>query len=246
MCEMEMMSLETIEKSKEVVENVIILFCVNNYYEIMLEVDRVTTVTNVDKKDLLLEMDLYADPQKGSAPALREPPEFKIAPARGYLDGTRPDEPDWFDKGSTVYEENIRRMLACIRDRHERMTSNDILVLARYPDRNKGVVRIGLLIPNVTDVHLFSNESLAASSRAMKHDDSRLGAVFGRDKGNVIAVRRDFEKRQRLRDVMQQPNDLRLSIRINQFTQTDERRQGQEGFGDSDEDSHHSGEGEGY
>jgi hypothetical protein len=232
------------EKSRAVTQNTIFSFCTNNYYDIMLQVDRITTdTTNVDKKDLLLEIDLKADPQKGSAPALREPPEFKVAPTRGYLEGTRPDEPDWFYKGSKVYEKNVRQVLAGIRDHHERMTSNHILVLARYPDGQTGIYRIHLM-SETTGVPLFSDEALDAFSRAMKDDDSRLGTVFGPGQSKNIAGRRDFEKHQRLRDLMEQPDMLQLSNRINQLMQTDQWRQMQEEFGDSeDEDSNHSAEG---
>ena len=67
-------------------------FVTDNYFDIMKEVERITRDGTVDKKDLVLEIDFFA--VQGSAPALKDPPEFKLGITHRYLEGTRPDVSD--------------------------------------------------------------------------------------------------------------------------------------------------------
>lgn len=80
-------------------------FVKSNYYDIMKELDRITEEEDVEKQELLLEIDFFAS--EGSDPALRDPPEFKVGITKRYLEGDRPDEPDWFYRGTDVYDKNI-------------------------------------------------------------------------------------------------------------------------------------------
>lgn len=66
---------------------------------------KVPLLYDIDKQELVLELDFFAT--EGSAPALREPPEFKVGITKRYFEGDRPEEPDWFYKGTEVYEKNV-------------------------------------------------------------------------------------------------------------------------------------------
>jgi hypothetical protein len=165
----------------------------------MKEFDRITREKKIDKRELVLELNLYVDEQ-GSAPAFRTPHAFKVGIMRRYLEGTRPEEPDWFSKGTSVYEMNIDNFLANAQDQFQRMTSEHLLVLARYPSGSSGIYRLRV-VSETTGVGLWSDEAMDAFSRALRDDDSRLGRVFGERQLAEIKARRDLETMNRLRDL---------------------------------------------
>lgn len=157
-----------------------------HYYDYMKEFDRIMREKKIGKLELLLELDLYADEQ-GSAPALRTPPEFKVGITRRYLEGTRPEEPDWFGKGT-----NVDRVRACVQDQYQRMTSDHLFVIARYPNGSTGLYWLRPVSPT-TGIALFSDEAMDAFSRALRDDDSRLGQVYGESQLSHIQERRDVD-----------------------------------------------------
>jgi hypothetical protein len=85
------------------------------------------------KNDMLVALD-FMPGENGKAPALQDPPEFTIAPVKGFTEGSRPYEPNWFYKhqGSEIYEQNIKGVIAAIKDQHSRMTSSHLLCLVRH------------------------------------------------------------------------------------------------------------------
>jgi hypothetical protein len=166
----------------------------------MNEFDRITREKKIDKQELVLELDLCVDEQ-GSAPAFRTPHEFKVGITRRYLEGTRPDEPDWYGRGTgSVYQMNIDNFLANAQDQYQRMTSDHLLVIARYPSGDSGIYRLRV-VSETTGVGLWSDEAMDAFSRALINDDSRLGRVYGERQLANIKARRDLETMNRLRDL---------------------------------------------
>ena len=166
----------------------------------MKEVERVTRVEKVDKKEVVLELDFHADDQ-GLAPALQDPPKFKVGLTRLYLQGK--EEPDWFWKGTDVYENNITNFRTGLQDHYNRMTSDHLLTISRYSDGNFGVYR-ALLVSEDTGKPLFCDEALDAFRRAIiDSDDSRLGQIYGDAQRKYIQARRNAEARgDRLRQIM--------------------------------------------
>ena len=145
------------------------------YYEIVCAMIRKMRMDNMDKKELILELDFYG----ASAPALKERPEFKVGMARRYFEGSRPDEPDWFGKGTDFYEENIEGWLAALRDQYNDTTPNHLLVLAREPGGNSGMYSVNLVSDETTMTPLFSDEAVDAFERAVMYgDDSRLAGIY--------------------------------------------------------------------
>jgi hypothetical protein len=209
-------------------------FLQTNYYEIIKTLELQTRDGTVDKKDLLLEVDLMVDRDKGSAPGLRTPPEFKMAPATSYMHGKRPNEPDWFYKGTEVYTNNINNMLSGLRDQHSRMTDDRILTLVRHPTGDSSVYRICLMSQD-TGMALFSEEALQAFRRAVvHHDDSQLASVYSPEQARSITSRRDYEIH---RNPEFQQDMAGFFQRISTFMQSDEGKRIQaEGGGDDDDD----------
>jgi len=229
------------EKVAGGMQQTIMGFINRNYYNILKEVIAVIDREKVDKKELVLELNFHAE--DGSAPALKDPPEFKVGLTRRYLDGSRPDEPDWFYKGDCVYEKNVAGWRAGLEDHYKRMTSNHLLTTARYPSADSGVYRVQLT-SEATGKHLFSDEALNAFRRCVfENDDDGLGNVYRGEQLSYIKERRNRERAIRLGRATSQsagggdsfPADMAdLQRYIQNFMQTDEWRRMQEEFGDPD------------
>lgn len=165
-------------------------FVESNYYDIMRDIVRITQEHNLDKQEVVLELSFFAD--EGSAPALREPPEFKVGITKDYLEGDRPNEPDWFCKGTHVYEKNVSAFLQAAADQYHRMTSDHLLTIVRYASGSSGVHHLMLnALPEATGISLFSDDAYNAFARAMKDDDSCLEVVLGRENSSRIIAARD-------------------------------------------------------
>jgi len=177
-------------------------FITDNYYDIMKQVERVTREQNVDKKEVVLELDFHANDQ-GYAPALQDPPIFKVGITSQYLTGSRPDELDWLPKGTDVYENNIKPFLALLQDQYQRMTSDHLLTIVHYPGGRSGVYRVQIKSEDSKKSH-FSDTALDAFRWAvLDSDDSRLCQVYGRSQREYIRARRNAEARQdQLRQAM--------------------------------------------
>jgi hypothetical protein len=123
-------------------------------------------------------------------PALRNPPVFKIAPVKNYCDGSRPDEPDWFQKGTSHYQNNIRSISA-IKDNFNRMSPEHGLCMSRFP-----------LGASVDRVHSFSGEGAdmfsdtaleAFKSDVNENDFGPLSQIF--EETNFMQMKRRVLKK---------------------------------------------------
>ena len=114
-------------------EQTVLNFAQKNYVDIMYKLVEACDETGLVKNDMLLMLD-FTPNKFGKAPALQDPPEFTIAPVKGFTEGSRPYEPDWFYKHEDrqIYEHHIKGVLAAIKDQHSRMTSTHLLCLVRY------------------------------------------------------------------------------------------------------------------
>eukprot|EP00978_Attheya_sp_CCMP212_P016325 scaffold42639_cov37-Attheya_sp.AAC.8 len=108
-------------------------FANKHYVDIMVKMAEACDETGVKKGDMLVALDFMPD-ANGVVPVLESPPEFSIAPVRGYIEGSRPSEPDWFHKNrdKKEYEQTIGSVIGGIKDHHARMTPSHVLCLVRY------------------------------------------------------------------------------------------------------------------
>ena len=201
-----------------------------NYFLIMQELDRATDLYSVPKRELVLELDFYA--KHGIAPALCTPnPIFKVGVTKDYLEGDRPEEPDWFYKGTDVYDSNIKTFLTGLRDHYQRMTSNHVLTILRYPTGSSGIYRIQIDCAEGANKPMFSDAALEAFSQVIRHnnDDGSL------DQAYTPAMARSIrEYRDKCRGAGEEPSfqaDMaELARRIQAFRNSD---RWQEEFGGS-------------
>jgi hypothetical protein len=73
----------------------------------------------VDHQDLFKPLLVGRDTQESSVPN-----KFKVGLTSRFFKGSRLDEPDWFFKGTSVYESNVGRWLMGANERYGRMTSD--------------------------------------------------------------------------------------------------------------------------
>jgi hypothetical protein len=76
-----------------------------------------------------------------------------------YHKGSRPDEPYWFFKGTSVYENNVDRWLMGANEHYGRMLSDRLLAFCRYGDGSSGVYKLSLMNPE-SGKELLSNEAV--------------------------------------------------------------------------------------
>lgn len=145
-------------------------FAQKHYIDIMEKVVEVCDETGLTKSDILLELDFVPD-GSGSAPALRSPPVFTIKESRGYFEGTRPNEPDWFYKNEDdeVYNNNIKFMNAGLKDHYGRMTENHLLCFVRHPGFTS-CYRLQLMVEQKR-AQMFGEEAMNAFRCAIHDDD---------------------------------------------------------------------------
>jgi hypothetical protein len=155
-----------------------------NYYSILTEMHRLVQ-QGIDKRELLLEMSFC--PENGKcAPALRDPPEFKVAQTRHYFEGSRPQEPNWFGKGRDCYEGCLLPWLQDLKGHYQAITNDALLVIARSPTQEM-MIRPVLLVAN--GVSKFSSQTLDAFDRATRGDMSELESVFGTDHDITLFIK---------------------------------------------------------
>jgi hypothetical protein len=106
------------------VEPAVLNFGKTNYYAIVDGCYKKKQEYNVPKKELVIIPNFYA-----VATALRD--EFTVGLTSRFLKGSRPDEPDWFFKGTSVYESNVGRWLMGANEHYGRMTSDRLLAFCR-------------------------------------------------------------------------------------------------------------------
>jgi len=153
-------------------------FANKHYVDIMVKMVEACDETGVKKGDMLVALNFMPD-ANGVVPALESPPQFTIAPVRGFIEGSRPSEPDWFHKNTdkNVYEQNIGNVIGSIKDQHGRMTPSHVLCLVR----NSGgisVYKIQLMEPN-DGTMMFTDEAVDAFRSAINDDDfNPLSRIF--------------------------------------------------------------------
>ena len=137
------------------VQNLIMSFIRGNYMEIMTKIKETCVENSLEKKDLFLEIDFYR--QSDGSPAMNG--SFRVAPVSQALEGDRCAEPNWFHKGTAVYESNVALFREGLRDHHNRMTPNHMLVAYRGTEGNAGVYRVDIMSEK-TGFHICSDEAL--------------------------------------------------------------------------------------
>eukprot|EP00579_Thalassiosira_antarctica_P012493 CAMPEP_0201922726 /NCGR_PEP_ID=MMETSP0903-20130614/10681_1 /ASSEMBLY_ACC=CAM_ASM_000552 /TAXON_ID=420261 /ORGANISM="Thalassiosira antarctica, Strain CCMP982" /LENGTH=554 /DNA_ID=CAMNT_0048459913 /DNA_START=59 /DNA_END=1719 /DNA_ORIENTATION=- len=181
-------------KTNVFTENTVLNFVRANYVGIMKEIVKVSSETGKSKSDLLIELD-FATPTGtgGLAPALKTPPEYKIAESKGYFEDERPNQPDWFYKNEDirVYQNDITAVTAALKDTYERSTDDHVLGLVRSPTGDTGCYRLQLQSP--TKNHMFSGEAVSAARKAIQEGDFEpLACIIGEDTAAMRKLRRGF------------------------------------------------------
>jgi hypothetical protein len=140
----------------------IVNFAQANYMDIVEDILECCLETGLKKEELVLQVD-FLPGKDGTIPALRDPPDYLVKDARGYFEGSRPNEPDWFYKSTgdvALYKNHLDPLLAALKDHFERMTTNHVLCMCRCPDGNS-VYRLQLQAPKTMN-HMFSEKALDA------------------------------------------------------------------------------------
>ena len=162
------------EASMQSVQN----FAMRNYADIVEGLLECCDETGLKKEELLVEID-FTPGEDGTIPALSDPPEFIVKDARGYFEASRPNEPDWWYKNEddVVYKKNIDYFLGVMKDSFERMTTNHILCMVRFP-AGVSVYRLQLQ-SKANGPAMFSNQALDAYRSAWKDQDfGSLSRIF--------------------------------------------------------------------
>jgi len=161
---------KTEKKKTDVRHHLLINFAKANSAEIMREIVEVCDKHHLTKAEILLEVDFMPD-ESGLAPALQVPAKFIVAKSQGYLEGSRPD---WFykhvDSSRDYYKKSaIKNVIAMLNDNYQRLTSDSLLVLMRYP----GGVSVSTVRLTTTDykgkgaLMLFSDKAVVDATRKM-------------------------------------------------------------------------------
>mmetsp|Transcript_17429 Transcript_17429/g.26225 ORF Transcript_17429/g.26225 Transcript_17429/m.26225 type:complete len:555 (-) Transcript_17429:64-1728(-) len=169
-------------------------FIKDNYITILEEIVKVSSATGKKKGELLLELDFFDSSKYGrGAPALQTPPKFKIADSKGYFEGSRPNEPDWFYKhiDRKCYDGNVPMFVRGLKDTYNRLTDSHLLVLVRPPDNQGfGVYRMQLQ-SSTTKNHMFSQRTIDAATKAIEDEDfDPLTSLFGEGSDDTQRLRR--------------------------------------------------------
>lgn len=144
--------------TKQPKENIIMSFIREHYEEIMTKIKHTCEKNEIEKKDVFVELDFYKEIHaEGLSPAMMG--RFRVAPVSKCLRGNRRAEPDWFYRGSNVYESNVAMFRAGLQDHHQRMTENHVLVAFRGSDGHAGVYRVDMM-SETTGFHILSDEAL--------------------------------------------------------------------------------------
>jgi len=167
-----------------------------NYYSIMKEILRLSK-KGIDKKELLLELDFGPSRDGTVAPALREPPKFKVARAPRYFEGSRKDEPDWFGKGTPAYKACITPWLHDLKTQFQTLTDDHLFVISRGPHPQVGSIMLitPLNATKATGVSKYSSQTLDAIDRAINGGNvSALERALGEDDPLTVFLKSKIEK----------------------------------------------------
>ena len=126
---------------------------------------------NITKSEVVLELDFHPD-GSGRAPALRPSPDFEVKAARGYFEGDRPNEPDWFYKhvDEETYKSNVKNVIAGLKDQYSRMTENHLLCFVRQLGGFTSVYKLQMLPGDGSGIQMFGEEALKTFRCAIKDE----------------------------------------------------------------------------
>ncbi|CAJ1942146.1 unnamed protein product [Cylindrotheca closterium] len=156
-------------KQSENLEQMLHTFCAQHYFRIMVKMAKACEQTGQHKSDMLVELD-YCCNENGIVPAMKDEPEFKIAPVKEYLEGSKPAEPDWFGKkGSQEYNDNVKGYLHNLKDQYSKVLPSQFLFLVRYPE-GTSTYKLQLIEP-ITKKQMFSQQAVRAFKTYMDHGD---------------------------------------------------------------------------
>ena len=178
-------------------QNMVVNWVQRNYFFILQQLDRVTHLHHVPKRECLLILDFYAE--RGTAPALCTPvPIFEIGVTKDFIDGDRHSKLNWFFKGTNVYKTNLQTFRKSLRGHYPRVTSNHLLTIFRYPTGTSGVCNIEFGCAPGSSHSMFSDAALEAFSQAIRHDkdDSSLDRTFSPEFASRIHEFRDICRRE--------------------------------------------------
>ena len=163
-----------------------------HYASIMAKVIEFCDSSGLTKSEVLLELDFVPD-DRGIAPALRDPPAFIIKESRGYFEGSRPNEPDWFYKKEWGEACKIPPATVALKDQYGRMTGNHLLCFVRHPGSVHSYRMQGVVQQRVQQAQMFGEEALSAFRCAIQHDDfGPLSKIF--HEVQVRSIRKDLGK----------------------------------------------------
>lgn len=146
---------DAFDKNGKTTQSMVTTFMEGNYFRIMEAMHKQCLGSRVAKEKLIIEIDFFDD-----APALRG--DFKVGLTERFISGDRPDEPDWFYKGTDIYDSNVKGWLMGVRDHYSRLTDIQILYTCRYPNGSAGIYRMSLLSPE-TKQNIFSSDAMEAA-----------------------------------------------------------------------------------
>lgn len=164
-------------------------FSLRHYCAIMKEIRVQMERRGVDKGELILEVNFFS--QHGTAPAMMDPPQFKIGVTKCYFEGDRPEEPDWFRKGSRDYEQNATPVIAYIEEVYGLLTDDRLLVVAYYPSGRYGVQTLRVESKD-SGAPIFSTRALEVVAAALDNNehDEELESVLGSSLARQIVMGR--------------------------------------------------------
>jgi len=153
-------------------------FIAKQYAHVMVKMVKACKEYGLTKNDMLVELDLCIN-QNGIVPAMQDKPEFKIAPVKDYVEGSRPAEPDWFGKGcGEIYEHSVAFYLRNVKDQHSKLLPIEFLFLIKYP-AGCSTYKLKTIQPE-TKQHMFSEEAVLAFKTYIDHgDDGPLLRILG-------------------------------------------------------------------
>lgn len=99
----------------------------------MKRIDQVTRENNIAKKDVTLLIDFRPANGVGVPPALKDTPEFKVEATRDLVEGDRPAEPDWLERGKASYKNKVKKFLFTLQHCSNQTTGNELLTLVHKP-----------------------------------------------------------------------------------------------------------------
>ena len=143
--------------NKQPERNIIMSFIKRNYIEVMTKIQETCADKGLDKKNVFLEIDFNKDMHEDSSPAMAG--KFRVEAVSECLEGNRSAEPDWFYKGTDVYESNVAVFRVGLQDHCKRMTENHVLVVYRGTSGHAGVYRVDMMSEK-TGFHIMSDEAL--------------------------------------------------------------------------------------